>query len=64
MKTYEIQLKHDAGEVIIRTRATDISAAKVIVCAAERCPPSAIGWWRIVPTPCQIKRTQNLMRGL
>ncbi len=64
MKTYEIALRHNAGTVTIRTRATDISAAKALVCASEKCPESAVAWWRIIPTPRQIARTKSLLRGI
>lgn len=64
MKTYEITLKHDKGEIKIRTRSTDIGTAMQIVCKAENCPLSAVKTWRVVPTKKQIKKTQNLLRSI
>lgn len=64
MKNYEFALHHDNGEIIIRTRARNIAIAMEIICKAENCPQSAIKWWRIIPTKSQIKKTQNIMRGI
>ena len=64
MKTYEITLKHDSGEITIRTSATDIGTAIQNVCNAENCPKSAVKYWRVVPTKKQIKKTQSLLRSI
>jgi hypothetical protein len=64
MKKYEFALQHDNGELIIQTRARNITIAMEIICKAENCPQSAIKWWRVIPTAKQIKKTQNLMRGI
>jgi len=64
MKTYEFTLKHDAGEVTIRTRAASVEAAKREILDAERAPEGAIKYWCVVPTARQIQKTKNLMRNL
>jgi len=64
MKTFEIRLKHDHGEVSVYTRARTIDAAKQIVLEAENAPAAAILWWRVVPTRRQIQKTKNLLRCL
>lgn len=64
MKTFEIQVKHDNGETVLRVRARNIDAANEMVMQAEGCPRSALGWWRVVPTAAQIKKTKNLLRNL
>ena len=64
MKTYRIQVKHDAGSVLLTVRAFSIAAAQDAICAAEGCPKSALGYWEVVPTSRQTKRTQNLMRSI
>jgi hypothetical protein len=64
VKKYEIRLKHDNGEITIRTSATDIGTAIQNVCKAENCPKSAVQSWRIVPTKKQIKKTQSLLRSI
>ena len=64
MKTYELTVKHDNGEVTIRVRARNVEMAHQMVENAEGCPRSAIYTWRIVPTKKQIQRTKNLLRGI
>lgn len=64
MNTYEITMRHDAGQVSIQTRARNYDAAKHMILEAERAPESAILHWRVVPTKRQIARTKSLMRGL
>jgi hypothetical protein len=62
MKTYQIQVKHDTGSTVLSVRAGSISAAQDMVCAAEGCPKSALGYWAVVPTTKHVKSTQNLLR--
>ena len=64
MKTFEFTLKHDSGEVTIRTRAQNLAAAQQIVLTAENAPMSAIRSWRVVPTKKQTERTKSLLRGI
>ena len=63
-KTYEISLKHDAGEVTIRLRASSYLAAIEQACNAEKAPKCAVQSWRVIPTARQIARTKSLMRGI
>jgi hypothetical protein len=64
MKTFEITLKHDGGQVTIRTRATCLAMAQNIALTAEKAPRSALAYWGIVPTQRQIARTKNMLRNL
>lgn len=61
MKKFEIEVKHDNGNFKITVTARNIEAAKMMVMIAENCPPSALGWWRVVPTARQIAKTKRLM---
>jgi hypothetical protein len=64
LKTYEFRLRHDKGEILLRTKSENLAAAKEIILTAENAPERAILSWRVVPTPKQIQRTKNLMRNL
>ena len=64
MKTYEITLKHDNGQVSLMMRANTYDAAKRMILEAEKAPESAILYWRVVPTKRGIAKTKSLMRGL
>lgn len=64
MKTYELTLKHDAGQVTLRVRAESLQQAQNLVCDIERAPKSAIQSWRVIPTKKQTQKTKNLMRSI
>lgn len=64
MKTYEFNLKHDKGIATIRIKESNLGSAQKTLQEIEKCPLSAIQSWRVVPTKSQIRKTQNLMRGL
>lgn len=42
MKRYTMRVKHDRGFVTIRTVASSVEAARMMVCRAELCPDRAI----------------------
>lgn len=64
MKIYEFNLKHDNGTVTLRYQDNTLKEAQKRLMEDEKCPLSAITSWHIVPTQKQIRKTQNLMRGL
>jgi hypothetical protein len=59
MKTYVFIIKHDQGEVRIKTRASNIDAAKDIICQAESCPRSALDSWFIEVSKKELQRTKE-----
>lgn len=64
MKTYEIALSTDSGDVVFRVGAKDIQSAQTLLLSLERAPVSAVKWWRVVPTAKQIRKTKSLMHCL
>ena len=42
MKSYEIQLHHDNGQVTVTVNAEDESAARALIMNVEKCPARSI----------------------
>ncbi len=66
MKTYEIQI-HRKDSVVTRVQADSLTEAKQIAAAFEGVDANnaeSFGYWRIIPTAKQIRKTKSLMRGL
>lgn len=64
MKTFNITLSHDSGEVTLMIRADNYQGAIKRACLIEGAPESAVKSWRVIPTARQVARTKNLLRCL
>lgn len=64
MKQFEFEIKHDNGTITLRTFARNLEEAQNVICKAEDCPRSALGYWRIVPTKKQLAKTKRLMQNI
>lgn len=42
MRTFRFNVKHDDGEFIMSTVATDEQTARFMICEAEKCPDRAL----------------------
>ncbi len=66
MKTYEIEI-HRADSVLTRVSADTLADAKqqaADINGVDANDAKSFGYWRIVPTAKQIRRTQSLLRSL
>jgi hypothetical protein len=66
MKTYVFILKHDNGEVRIKTAARNLDAAKTIISQAEGFPLSALDAcpWFIQSSKKELLRTKQWLASM
>ena len=60
-KTYEIELKNNSGSETKRVKADSIESAFLQLESAYNVTRDSFGFWRVIPTKKQIKKTQGML---